>query len=375
MKKFKKIDVGIIINIYLIAFLSIVFVYSAKMSGTNEKELAVFGMTFQFTEAQFFMMKEILWITLGSILMIVFSMIDYKVYSKYSKLIYIFCIILLVLVFVLGKESKGATRWIDLGFISFQPSELAKLFIVLTFSELLVNGFKDGIRGWGGVLKAGGHFIIPFLLIFKQPDLATSLVFVALFYIMIFLHGVDLLQYIMLVGSNILMAPIGYLFMKDYQRDRIKVFLDPESHKMGDGWNIIQSIIAVGSGGIMGKGIFNGSQNKLKFLPESHTDFIFSVLAEEAGLLGALFLISLYIWLIMQILSLSKKTDDSYGKTVAFGLAAVVFFHTVINMGMVIGIFPVAGIPLLLMSYGGTSFMFVFIIMGILQSIKIHNTL
>lgn len=356
IKKLKKLDYSLIANAYIITFLSLIFVFSATGSRTNS-----------------FIYKEIMWLGVGTSVFLVFSIIDYRVFAKYSKVIYAVNIILLILVYILGREALGATRWIQIGPLSFQPSELAKIFMILTFSELLVNRFKEGVRGWLGIVKTGLHFIIPFLLIMKQPDLGTSLVLIFIYYMLVFMHGVDHIPYFGMIIINVLLTPVAYLFLKDYQKARLTVFLNPEHDLLGGGWNIVQSMIAVGSGGIFGKGLFNGTQNKLKFLPESHTDFIFSVLSEETGFIGGAFLIALYFALIYQIMMVGRRAEDRYGQLIAFGIAGIIFFHTFINMGMVIGIMPVTGIPLLLMSYGGTSWIFMFMMLGIVESIKTYS--
>ncbi len=357
LKKIKRLDISLLINAYIIIILSLIFVYSA---------------TYQDTKV--FFIKEIIWVFVGSIVFFAFSIIDYKDYAKYSKIIYIGNIFLLVLVYILGTKAKGSNRWIDLGFFNLQPSEFAKIFIVLTFSEILTSEYKDGIKSWKGIVRTGAHFVIPFLLILKQPDLGTSLVLVFLYYVLIYLNGVDLRYLISIVIANMMMAPVAFMFLKDYQKKRILVFLDPARDILGDGWNVIQSMIAVGSGGFSGKGVLAGTQTRLDFIPEAHTDFIFSVLLEEIGFVGGVFLIGLYLWLIFTIINIGQKTDDEYGKLIAYGVAAIFFFHSLVNMGMVIGVMPVTGLPLLLMSYGGSSYVFSFMMLGIVESIRIYGT-
>lgn len=358
LKKIKKFDIKFVFNIYMLIFLSLSFVYSAS-----------------FKRHGIFFKKEIIWTILGTIVFIVFSLIDYKKYAKYSKIIYIFNIGLLLSVYIIGKNILGAKRWISLGFMSIQPSEFAKIFLVLTFSELLANKYSKGVRGWKNIIMCSFHIIIPFLLILKEPDLGTSLVLIFIFFLLIFLNDVDLYPLFSLVGMGLVFVPIAYFFLlKDYQRSRIDTFLNPSKDLLGSGWNVVQSMIATGSGGLLGKGFLNGTQNKLKFLPEAHTDFIFSVLSEELGFLGSSILIILYLTLIIYIINVGIKTKDRYGKFVAFGIAGIFFFHIFVNIGMAIGIMPVTGLPLLLMSYGGSSFIFSFMMLGIVQSIKIYSS-
>jgi len=356
LKKIKRLDVSLLINAYIIVIMSLIFVYSA---------------TYQDTKS--FFIKEVIWIGFGTVVFFIFSITDYRLYARYSKIIYIGNILMLSLVYMLGFKAKGANRWIDLGFFKLQPSEFAKVFILLTLSEILVSEYKNGIRNWRGIIRTGVHIFIPFLLILKQPDLGTSLVLIFLYYVLIYLNGVDIIKLIIILSSNIIMAPIAYMFLKDYQKKRILVFLDPTKDVLGDGWNVIQSMIAVGSGGIIGKGVLSGTQNRLNFIPESHTDFIFSVLLEEIGFIGGIFLVLLYVWLIYTIISIGQKTEDDYGKLICYGIAAIFFFHSMVNMGMVIGVMPITGLPLLLMSYGGSSFAFAFMMLGIVESVRIYG--
>lgn len=356
-KKLKLIDSAYIFNIMLIVSISLLTVYSATKNRTNS-----------------FLKKELVWIFIGLIAFIIISFIDFRKYRKYSKIIYGFNFILLVSIYFVGTTRLGATRWIALGPINIQPSEFAKIFVILTFSELLVNKFSKGVGGWIGIIQTGIHILIPFLLILKQPDLGTSLVLVFLYYLLIFLGNVNLIPFLTLLGINISLIPVAYFFfLKDYQRSRILVFLNPEKDILGSGWNVIQSKIAVGSGRIFGKGLFNGTQNNLKFLPEAHTDFIFSVFSEEFGFVGAMILLGLYISLILKIIKIGQKSEDEYGKMLCFGIAGMIFFHSFVNMGMVMGMMPITGLPLLLMSYGGSSFLVTFTMLGIVHSVKINS--
>ena len=353
IKKMKNMILDIALCIVLISLLT---VYSATIhKGTS------------------FFYKEIVWIGLGVLTYFVFSFIDYKVYGKYYKIIYLINVILLLLVFVIGDKRLGAQRWIDLGFITIQPSEFSKLFIVLTFSEVLATKYNNKFSGFKSIIATSMHVLPIFLLIAAQPDLGTSLVIIFLYLILIFINGIDWKTIIILAFIGISMAPIGYFFLlKDYQREIVLTFLNPEADLLGSGWNVTQSMIAVGSGGVFGKGFLQGTQSKLRFLPESHTDFIAAVFLEERGLIGGCVLLILYILLLWGIMRIGDKSEG-YGKLICYGISAIFFFHIVINIGMVTGIMPVTGLPLLLMSYGGTSFLFAFAMLGIVQSINIYR--
>ncbi len=358
LKKIKKTNLKLLLNALSIIGLSLMCIYST----TSSKTLTFFY-------------KEILFVFLGLIIFFIFSHFDYKKYKKYYFLIYFINVLILLSVLVFGISRLGAKRWIDLKFIVVQPSEISKILLILTFSEYLVRRYavkkKDGIKK---VIVSFLHILPIFLLVAKQPDLGTSLVFVYIFIVIIFIDGVNWRVIASLFGSLLAFIPFAFYFLlKEYQQQRILTFLNPESDLLGSGWNVNQSMIAIGSGGIMGKGFMNSSQSKLNFLPEAHTDFIGSVFLEEMGTLGGIVLLGLYFCLIYQIIMIGDNSKDEYGKLVCYGIASVFFFHVFVNLGMIMGIMPVTGLPLLFMSYGGSSLIFSFIMLGIVQSVRIHN--
>jgi len=358
LKKMKKFDYVLLLSAFLLLAIGITAVYSATYTRTTS-----------------FYQKQILWAIIGTGMFFTFSNIDYRIYSRYSKLIYIFNVVFLISVFIFGSKVLGAQRWIKLGPISIQPSELAKLFVVLTFSDLLIRNYKDTFRGFKDLILSGVHIVPIFLLVAAQPDLGTGVVILFVYMVLIFLNGIDYKTYFTLCGVGAALMPVAYFFaLKPYQRQRVFTFLHPEDDLLGSGWNIIQSKIAVGSGQIFGKGFLNGTQDKLRFLPESQTDFIFAVISEEFGFVGSVTIIGLYFLLIFTILKIAQKTEDRYGQLVCYGIAAIIFFHTLVNIGMVIGVMPVKGLPLLLLSYGGSSLMFVSTMLGIVQSVKTYGS-
>lgn len=357
IKLSKRMDPILVITTILILFIGVVTIHSAA-----------------FTKKIDYGQKQIWFIIIAAIVYIAFSVINYRSYARYAKVIYIFNIILLISVYIFGSRLYGATRWIRLGPINIQPSEFAKLFIVLTFSEYLINGMGFHVKGFRYAFRCFLHIIPVFLLILKQPDLGTSLVLMFLYVLLVFIDGIELRVLFSMIGTGIISSPFIYFFvLKDYQRIRIKTFINPEAYPLESGWNIIQSKIAVGSGQIMGKGLFNGTQSKLKFLPEAHTDFIYSVLTEETGFIGGIFLLFLFLALVYFIVKIGSNCEDQYGKFIAYGIAGIIFFHTVVNVGMTMGVMPVTGLPLLLVSYGGSSLVFTAMMLGIVQSIKIHG--
>lgn len=357
-KKIKKFDLILLLTVIILLSIGITAVYSATYTRTSS-----------------FYQKQILWAIIGTGMFFTFSNIDYRMYSRYSKLIYIANVVFLISVFIFGSKVLGAQRWIKLGPISIQPSELAKLFVVLTFSDLLIRKYKETFRGFKDLIMTGLHIVPIFLLVAAQPDLGTGVVILFVYMVLIFLNGIDYKTYFTTCGIGVAMMPLAYFFaLKPYQRQRVFTFLHPEDDLLGSGWNIIQSKIAVGSGQLMGKGIFNGTQHKLRFLPESQTDFIFAVISEEFGFVGSVTIIVLYSLLVFTILKIAQKTEDRYGQLICYGIAAIIFFHTLVNIGMVIGVMPVKGLPLLLLSYGGSSLMFVSTMLGIVQSVKTYGS-
>jgi rod shape determining protein RodA len=357
LKKFKKMSYRILLNAILIALISAISIYSAT-----------------YTKTLSFVKKDILWLFIGIMVYFIFSLIDFNLYRRYSRIIYGINLVSLLAVFAIGVTRLGAKRWIDIGFMNIQPSEFSKIFTVLTFSALLVNNYKNKFYGLKDVILSFMHILPIFILILKQPDLGTSLTLIVIFAVLIFVHGIDFQTIIIMLGSVICFIPFAYFFLlKEYQKTRILTFLNPEKDVLGSGWNVIQSMIAVGSGGLIGKGLFQGTQSKLKFLPESHTDFIGAVFLEETGFFGGIVILGLYFSLIYQIVKVGNNSTDEYGKLICYGVAAIIFFHTTVNIGMIIGIMPVTGLPLLLMSYGGSSYLFTFMMLGIVQSVKVHS--
>jgi rod shape determining protein RodA len=281
---------------------------------------------------------------------------------------------LLIGVELLGAVAGGSQRWIDLGIIRLQPSELMKLFIVLAvarFYDLLPAG---EIRRWNAIWPAAAAIGVPAALVMLQPDLGTALMITAGGIIVMFLAGLPLRLFVAGGGALAVIAPLAYFFLlHDYQRKRVLIFLDPESDPLGAGYHITQSKIAIGSGGIFGKGFLNGSQSHLDYLPEGHTDFVFATMAEEWGLLGGVAIIALFLLLIRWGMRVSERAKTRFAKLAAAGLSATIFFYVAINLSMVMGLAPVVGIPLPMVSHGGTAMMTVMICIGVLMAIDREN--
>lgn len=288
-----------------------------------------------------------------------------------GPLLYGLGVLMLVAVLLFGKISMGAQRWLDLGVIRFQPSELMKLATPMMLAWYMAQGSPP--PGLKQCLMAGGLILFPALLIAKQPDLGTAILVATSGVAVVFLAGLSWKYIAGLVVTGLSLLPILWRMLHGYQRDRVLTFLNPEADPMGRGYHIIQSKIAIGSGGINGKGWLHGTQVHLEFLPESSTDFIFAVLAEEFGILGCIGLLAAYLVVLARCLFIVVQTRDRYSRYLAGALTLTFFVYIFVNIGMVIGILPVVGVPLPLVSYGGTSTVTLLAGFGILMSIQTHE--
>ena len=293
--------------------------------------------------------------------------------ARMSIWIYLLGLLLLVLVLAAGEIGKGAQRWLNLGIVRFQPSELMKLALPMLLAWFFADRHLP--PGLGRMLMATVMIVVPVLLIAKQPDLGTSLLVAAAGLSILFVAGVSWKIILGFMFMGALSTPVLWYLMHDYQRQRVLTLLDPEKDPLGSGYHIIQSKIAIGSGGLYGKGWLNGTQSHLEFLPERSTDFIFAVFCEEFGLMGVLLLICIYMFIIIRALFISLNAQHTYGKLLGAGLTFTFFVYVFVNMGMVIGQLPVVGVPLPLVSHGGTSMVTLMIGFGILMAIHTHRRL
>jgi len=318
--------------------------------------------------------KQFVWMALGFVTMIGVSFLNYNLFNRYALHIYAFSIILLIFVIVLGKEVSGSKSWISLGPITLQPSEFVKISLILVISRFYHNDFEDGPFGIRDLLKPIGFTAVLFILVLIQPDLGTSIMIILISGSMFLFMGVKRNSLLIVIISLIVVAfPAWNFFLKGYQKDRILTFVDPSVDPLGTGYNSIQSQIAIGSGKLTGKGFMSGSQTQLRFIPAQKTDFAFSVLGEEWGFIGSTSTLLLYFLLIIYILDTASSAKDKFSMLTSFGIAALFFWHALINIGMVLGILPVIGIPLLLFSYGGSSVLTSFIAIGIVIGIKMRQ--
>ncbi|MEI6214494.1 MAG: rod shape-determining protein RodA [Desulfuromonadales bacterium] len=319
-------------------------------------------------------LKQIYWMIAGMTIALMACSVDYHILEDFSYWFYGVLVLLLLAVLLVGRRSMGATRWLNLGLFNVQPSELMKIVIIMTFARHFNNFHPVGGLSIRDMLFPLGVLALPTLLIMKQPDLGTAILVLLIAVSITIFVG---LRWTTIVGFICVTIPVMWLgwakFLRPYQKNRILDFLNPERSRLGSGYHIIQSKIAVGSGGMAGKGFIKGTQSQLRFLPEQHTDFAFSVFAEEWGFLGCLLLIIIYLSLVLWGLNIARKCNDRFGALLAVGVTAMLFWHIVINIGMVIGMFPVVGVPLPFFSYGGTSMITSMVGIGILQNISMRR--
>lgn len=325
--------------------------------------LVVFGLVMVYSTTRSgphplaFVESQALHLVAGVVIGVVLLAVDYRAIAASARWLYVVNIVLLAAVLVLGRTSLGAQRWIALGPLGeFQPSEFAKLVIVITLAKHLADrpGPYGSVRD---LLPFLGHIALPMILIFRQPDLGTALVYGAIFVGMLYAGGARRRDLALLGAAALALAPLLWHLLKEYQRRRLLVFLDPSLDPLGSGYGILQSKIAIGSGLFWGKGLFAGSQNILQFVPENHTDFIFSVVGEELGFVGACLLLGLFLLWVWRGTRVAAAARDRFGALVAVGVVSMVAFHVFVNVGMTVGIMPITGIPLPFISYGGSALM------------------
>jgi len=319
--------------------------------------------------------RQLIWIGVGTGLMTAIALFDYRTLGSYAYAIYGAAVGLLVIVAIVGQSTGGSRRWINLGLLKLEPSEVAKLAVVLVIVRYLREEPPRG--GWKAheMLIPAALLAAPAALVLKQPDLGTALVLVLITMTLIFVGGLNWRTMVLLLLAGMLAAPVGWHYLKPYQRERLVSFLDPQSDPLGSGYHIIQSEIAIGSGGAWGKGLFKGTQARLNFLPEQTTDFIFAVFAEEFGFAGSMLLIGLYTALIARGAWIARHARDRFGSLLAVGLTGIIFWQAAINVAMASGMLPVVGITLPLVSYGGSSLIAMMMAMGVLISINTRRYL
>ena len=317
-------------------------------------------------------LRQLSWITLGLAALVVVSGIDYRVWARYAPALYGVGIVVLAFVLVWGRSAQGARRWLTLGPIGFQPSELFKVIFILVLAAAL-QARRPARWSWGSLMMPIGLLLLPVALILKQPDLGTALILLPVSAAMLFAAGIRGRNLGLLALGAIVASPLLWIFLKEYQRDRLLVYLDPSRDPLGAAWNVAQSKIAIGSGMIWGKGLFGGTQSRLAFLPERHTDFVFSVFAEEWGFVGCLVLLVGYFVIVMRGFEIAEKARDDLGHLLAVGASTLLATQACVNVGMATGLLPVVGLPLPFMSYGGSAMLSGLAVIGLLLNVRMRR--
>jgi rod shape determining protein RodA len=305
----------------------------------------------------------------GLVVLFLVAAFDYRFYENLHRSLYVLIIALLIVVFVVGEMTQGVQRW--LGASAIQPSELAKIVIVIGLARLLADhdGEMDQLRY---LLLSLGYVLLPMLLIYLQPDLSTALMLGLIWLLMALMAGVQLVHLGALAAASVFASPLVWFTLQDYMRERILLFIDPRGNP-DDYYNVQQALISIGSGGWLGKGFGNGTQSQLHFLRVRHTDFIFSVISEELGLLGAIVLLALFVFLLWRILRVATMAQDPFGRLICVGVGVTIFLQTTINVGVNLGLLPVTGLPLPFVSYGGSSLWTFLVSLGLVESVAMRH--
>jgi len=337
----------------------LVTLYSALFSGGEVRSTVV--------------TRQLYWLGTGALMMILAFSIDYQWFERFAYPAYVIGLLLLLAVLLFGKTVSGSKRWLDLGLVVAQPSELMKPLLVIALARFFARQEKKGGYRLRELWLPALMVILPVALIAMEPDLGTAALLLAISVSVILFVGVSFSSLMVLGGFALGSLPLFWFLMKGYQRQRILTMLDPGRDPLGAGYHIIQSKIAVGSGKFWGKGFLEGTQGQLRFIPEHHTDFIFTVLAEEWGFVGSMLLLALFLCFLLRGLNVARRSRDQFGTLLAFGTTAIVFWHVAINVAMVLGMLPVVGIPLPLVSYGGSSAVVTLASVGILLSVAMRK--
>ncbi len=354
----RNLDFPLLILTYFLAILGVIVIYSATKG-----------------DAVAYHKKQIFNLAIGTVGLIVAASFDYHYLKRFIPYLYAFNLFALLIVFKLGKEVKGAARWIKIGGFPYQPSESAKILVIITLAAFLASRIEE-IEKPKTVFLSFLHISVPLVLILKQPDLSTSMALFAIWFGMVFIAGAKI-KHIAAVMATVGLLAVVYWnsgMMRDYQKARITNIFQAEANKQGSGYHVTQAKIAIGSGGMWGKGLGKGTQVQGGFVPEEHTDFIFTVVGEELGFVGATFIVLLYLLLILRgAMIVAAANEDVFGKLIGTGIISMITFHVLVNVSMNIGIFPVAGVPLLLLSYGGNNIHLALTSIGLLQSVARHR--
>lgn len=361
--RFSRLDFNLIFVILALNLIGLINLYSATHGLYHRDKTELFWL-------------QIGWLFVGWSVFFALTFIDYKVFTRIAYFLYSINLAALVAVEFVGKTSLGATRWLDLGFMRYQPSETMKLVMVLTLAKIFsVRNTEKGL-GVKDLLIPGILALLPFVLTVKQPDLGTAMLLLGISATVLLFVGVRKSILVFAAIVAVIAAPVVWNFgLKEYQKNRVLTFLSPGRDPRGTGYNSIQSKIAVGSGRVLGKGFRKGTQSQLEFLPERHTDFIFSVLSEEHGFIGSILTLVLFVMAYLMAIKVAMQAPDKFGALIVVGVLAYLFWHVFVNMSMVIGLMPIVGVPLPLISYGGSSMLSTMTGLGLISSVAYRRYL
>ncbi len=355
--KLKYVDIPLLVTMMLLLVAGLAVMYSiAATSGS---------MTLLY--------RQLIFVLIGGVFFVFFASYNYHNVSKWHRVAYVFIILALIAVLVLSRDIRGSARWIDIGFFNFQPAEFAKLIIIVGLARWLY--LKRGqINSWKNIILSLIYVLIPAVLVLRQPDLGSTLILLGIWFGTILVSPVKKRFVVILLVAGVLVSAVSWQFLlHDYQRNRIEAFLDPALDPRGQGYNVRQAIIAVGSGHVTGRGFGQGLQSTLRFLPERQTDFVFAAMSEEIGFIGSFTIVVLYGFLMLRLLKVVRMARDDFGMYVAAGTLCMIFGQVLINIGMNIGIMPVTGIPLPFITHGGSSLVVAMMALGIVQNIVIQS--
>lgn len=358
----KQFDLGLILPAVALVLIGLSTIQSTIVAGAESS--AVLN--------QRLLNVQLLSVFAGLIIFIVVAYVNYHYLQYLAWFLYLLTVALLVTVLIVSDPTRGSVRWFEFGPINFQPSSFSTVILIICLAAYF-NYFQDRINNWLILVVSGLIILIPVGLLLLEPDLGSAVVVLGLWFVMLHFTPIKKSRLITLYLAIITLIPLLWFIMADYQRSRIFSFLDPTQDPLGAGYNLIQSIIAVGSGGIGGLGWGRGTQSHLQFLPEQHTDFIFATFAEEQGFIGALAVISLYALIVWRIYSIVQTSRDYFGQLIGVGVLFWLVLHVFVNIGMNLGVAPITGIPLPLMSYGGTAMLTTWLAMGLIHSITTHQ--
>lgn len=356
-------DWGMLLFTTLLAGFGLVALYSAIHAGMDPTPSKLFT-------------KQIIWYSAGTVVMVIVFLFDFKCYERWGHLFYTFCILMLIAVLLFGKYVGGSKRWLAVGPISIQPSEIVKLAVIVVLAKYYARVSTTKGISFRELLTPFALTAVPFALIVRQPDLGTAMVMALIAGSVTFYVKIERRTLTCLVAACASIIPLTWMFLlKGYQKQRILTFLNPDRDPLGAGYHIIQSKIAVGSGMLTGKGFLKGTQNALDFLPEQHTDFIFSVLSEEWGLFGSMMVLMTFLMLLTWGLAIAQRSRDPFGKILSVGVTAMIAWQVFINIGMVMGLMPVVGVTLPFISYGGSSIITMMAGVGLLLNVSMRRFL